>query len=86
MRQAYVNERGLELIHDWLGLYDKKGYDHFTREMLIAWADDIYFQSAEGNMPELELRSFETVTGRTEIFKMPDEGIDWIEVSEENEE
>lgn len=54
----------------------KKGGDHFTREMLQAWAADAEFQLSEGNPASIEIRSFDCVHGRTMEYKISDAGLD----------
>ena len=40
MQVAHINENGLQQIAAALGEYHKLGRDHFTQEMLRAWAAD----------------------------------------------
>ncbi len=76
-----INEKGLQQIHDFLGEYHKKGYEHFNREMLQAWAADAEFQLSEGNPASIELKSWECITGATKEFTISSDGID-IEIVE----
>lgn len=71
-----VNEIGLTEIADFLGERHKKGRDHFTRDMLRAWAEDAEFQVAEGNPATIEVRSWDTLSGHTESFTISDAGLD----------
>ncbi len=71
-----INAQGLEEIRSFLAANHKKGGDRFTHDMLSAWADDAEFQLAEGNSATIEIRSWDTVSGRTEEFTVSDAGID----------
>jgi hypothetical protein len=63
-----LNENGLAQIKEFLAEHHKKGGEHFTREMLCAWAADAEFQLGEGNPASIEIRSFDSVSGHTEEF------------------
>lgn len=71
-----VNEHGLQEIKEFLADNHKKGGDHFDRDMLIAWAADAEFQLAEGNPPMIEIKSWDSVHGRTQEYTISDAGID----------
>lgn len=71
-----VNERGLKEIKEFLADNHRLGGDHFTNDMLRAWAADAEFQMAEGNPPCIELRSFDCVHRRTMEYTISDDGID----------
>jgi len=79
-KQYSVNEQGLNEIKEFLASNHKKGGDHFTREMLQAWAADAEFQLGEGNPAMIEIRSFDAVSGRTETFTLSDAGLDCAEI------
>ena len=70
-----INDSGLQEIHNFLGKYHKKGFDHFTKDMLRAWAADAEFQLSEGNQPTIEIRSFDSVTGAATEYTISDDGI-----------
>ena len=80
-----VNEAGLNEIKEFLANNHKKGEDHFTPEMLHAWARDAEFQISQGNSASIEIRSWDTVSGHTESFTISDAGLD-VEIHEDSEE
>lgn len=71
-----VNEQGLNEIKEFLAGNHKKGGDHFTRDMLLAWAADAEFQLAEGNPATIEIKSWDSIHGRTQEFTISDAGFD----------
>jgi hypothetical protein len=73
----FINSTGLAEIHAFLTENHKLGGDHFTPDMLRAWAADAEFQLGEGNGASVEIRSFDSVSGHTEIFTVSDAGIEW---------
>ena len=79
-KQYSVNEQGLNEIKEFLASNHKKGGDHFTREMLQAWAADAEFQLAEGNPASIEIRAWDAVSGHTETFTISDAGLDCVEI------
>lgn len=76
---ATVNETGLAEIREFLSQNHKKGGDHFTREMLSAWASEAEFQVGEGNPPTIELHARDSVHGRTQEYTISPAGIDEVE-------
>lgn len=76
---ATVNETGLAEIKEFLSQNHKKGGDHFTREMLSAWASEAEFQVGEGNPPTIELHARDSVHGRTQEYTISPAGIDEVE-------
>jgi hypothetical protein len=79
-KQYSVNEQGLNEIKGFLASNHKKGGDHFTREMLQAWAADAEFQLAEGNPASIEIRACDAVSGHTETFMISAAGLDCVEI------
>ena len=71
-----VNDTGLAEIQEFLADNHKLGGDHFTADMLRAWAADAEFQLAEGNSPTIEIKSRDTVSGHTEACTISDAGLD----------
>jgi len=71
-----VNEAGLAEIKDFLSKKHKMGGDHFTLEMLHAWASEAEFQLGEGNPASIEIGSMYSVSGRPEIYTISDAGLD----------
>lgn len=70
-----INEVGLKEIAEFLRANHKKGAD-FNRDNLIAWAADAEFQLGEGNDACIEIRSFDSIHGRTQTFTISEAGID----------
>ncbi|VEH23206.1 hypothetical protein [Bordetella hinzii] len=75
-----VNEAGLVEISDFLDLRHRLGGEHFTRDMLRAWAADAEFQMGEGNPPTIEIPAHDSTTGATVTYTISDAGIDTVEV------
>lgn len=71
-----VNAIGIAEIAAFLAEHHKLGGDHFTPNMLRAWAADAEFQLGEGNSPTIEIKSYDSVSGRTETFTVSDAGVD----------
>lgn len=71
-----VNEQGLNEIKEFLAANHKKGGDHFTRDMLQAWAADAEFQLSEGNPATIEIRAHDCIHGYTMEYRISDAGLD----------
>ena len=71
-----INSIGIQEIHAFLSECHKLGGDHFTPAMLLAWAQDAEFQMSEGNSPTVEIKSWDAVSGHTEICTVSAAGID----------
>lgn len=71
-----INAAGLAEIAAFLVAHHKKGGDHFTADMLSAWAADAERHLSEGNTPTIEIRSWDAVSGHTETYTISDAGID----------
>lgn len=71
-----VNAQGKKEILGFLAANHKKGGDHFTDEMLNAWAADAEFQLNEGNDASIEIQSFDAVSGHTETYTISQAGLD----------
>jgi len=78
-----INDAGIAEIHDFLTERHKLGGDHFTPEMLRAWASEAEFQLSEGNPATIELKSWETISGHTETYTVSDAGVDNTLVNDE---
>ena len=52
-----INTTGLREIADFLAANHRLGGEHFTSDMLNAWASDAEFQMSEGNSPSIELKA-----------------------------
>ena len=76
-----VNAAGLEEIRKFLVARHKRGVELYadrlasTRKMLLAWAEDADFQLAEGNPASIELPERDSISGRTEEYRISDAGI-----------
>lgn len=70
-----INASGIREIADFLAAHHKLGGDHFTADMLRAWAADAEFQLAEGNTPTIEIKSWDAVSGHAETFTVSDAGV-----------
>ena len=75
-----INSIGIAEIHAFLAERHKLGGDHFTPDMLLAWAADAELQMDEGNSPTIEINSWDAVSGHTEIFTVSAAGIDAVDV------
>ena len=71
-----VNATGLAEIKEFLADKHKLGGDHFTSDMLRAWAADAEFQLREGNTPSIEIKSWDALSGHTETYAITDAGLD----------
>ena len=71
-----INEQGLNEIKEFLAENHKKGGDQFDRDMLLAWAADAEFQLSEGNPASIEIKSFDSIHGRTQEFTISYAGLD----------
>ena len=83
MRKAIgVNAKGIREIQKFLEENHKLGGEHFTTEMLDAWALQAEFQQGEGNPAEVEIKACDSICGWTVKYRLSDEGQDWAEVYE----
>jgi hypothetical protein len=71
-----VNETGLMAIQVWLSERMING-DLLGPDNIGALATEAEFQMGEGNPPCIELRAWESVSGHTEEFTIPADGITW---------
>lgn len=71
-----INSAGIKEIHAFLAENHKLGGDHFTPDMLRAWAQDAEFSLSKGNDAGIELKSWESVHGHTQTFTVSDAGLD----------
>ena len=84
MKTYTVNARGIEEIRQFLKENHKKG-DHFTRDMLNAWAQEAEFQLGEGNPPAtIEIRAHNCINGYTMEYRISDAGLDATEHDDED--
>ena len=69
-----INPAGLEHIRAWLADRMINGGNLGAAE-IAAWARDAEYQVSEGNPPSIELRASQSVSGHTETFTVPADGI-----------
>ena len=75
-----VNAQGKKEIREFLAENHKLGGDHFTDDMINAWAADAEFQLGEGNPAIIEIRAFNSISGHTVTFTISDAGLDYEEI------
>ncbi len=69
-----INENGLVQIKNWLQSQAKpRGW---SEENIGAWASEAEESMRNGNPPMIELKSCDTLSGVTETFTVPPEGVD----------
>lgn len=71
-----VNATGLAEIAEFLAANHKLGAQHFTPDMLRAWAAQAEFSISEGNGPDIEIVGYDAVRGATITYTISDEGLD----------
>lgn len=71
-----VNAVGLAQIADFLADNHKLGGEHFSADMLRAWAADAEFSLAEGNGAVIELAARDSLRGLTQTFEISAAGLD----------
>lgn len=78
----FVNELGLKEISDFLQA-NHKSHESFygNSDCLKAWAKQAEFQIGEGNDAEIEINSWNSVSGRTEKYKISNEGLTFERVT-----
>jgi hypothetical protein len=67
-----VTEAGLQAIRDYLLVAHKNGAS-LTGENIAAWASE----AEKSDRAQIELRAFESVSGRTELFDLPINGFEF---------
>lgn len=83
--QYSVNPNGIAQIAAFLKENHKKGeMISENADMLAAWAQDAEFQLSQGNPALFEIKSVDSIRGRTQEFTISSDGIDseQIEVDE----
>lgn len=68
-----VNAKGLEEIRAFLE--ESSNIKNPGADQLAAFAEDAEFQMGEGNTPTIELRPYQSLTGRVVDFTISAEGI-----------
>ncbi len=71
----YINSQGIEEIYNFLIQRSKIDQDQLTHSMLQAWAQDAEFQLGDGNPPCIELKSWQSISGKTEEFTISSVGV-----------
>lgn len=76
-----VNANGIAQIAAWL-LENHKTGERISQdpEMLRAWAADAEFSLSEGNDAGIEIRSSDSIHGRTQTFTVSADGLDYAEI------
>lgn len=79
-----INASGLREIAGFLAANHRLGGEHLTGDMLNGWAAEAEFQMAEGNTPSIEIKSYDSVHGRTQEYTISPAGIDteYVEIDE----
>lgn len=83
MKVAHINTKGLIQIHQALGQHHKLGADHFTPNMLNAWAQEAEDSFNNGNGCCFEIRGFDSNTGAPVIVTIAEDGYDVEELTGE---
>jgi hypothetical protein len=85
VNQYSVNAKGLAQISEFLK-ENAVGAEKFAdnQECLHAWARDAEYQLGEGNPAEIELSAIGSIHGRTQTFRISNEGLDCNPVEIEN--
>lgn len=78
-----INETGIKEVADFLAENHKQGRN-FDRDNLLAWARDAEFQLDLGNPPTIEIKAWESVNGYTQEFRISPDGVDTLEVDDED--
>jgi len=76
MKQYTVNANGLAQIRAHLAERTKKGGEHFTDSMIHAWAEKVEQSLSDNGHADFEIRSWDTISGHTELCSITDDGID----------
>ena len=71
-----INENGLNQIKTFLVENHKDGAS-FDDNMISAWATDAEFQIGEGNPASIEIKSWDSIHGRTQEFTISDDGFNY---------
>lgn len=75
MIMTTINEQGLNEIKEFLEANHMKGLS-FSRSEILAWAREAEFQLSEGNPASIEIRSTDSIHGRTQEFTISAAGLD----------
>jgi len=73
---AQINTNRLNQIGTALGLFQKPGQDHFTAAKLNAWAAEAEESFDNGNGMCIEIKRWDSTTGRTEVVTIAAGGYD----------
>lgn len=83
MQVAQTNANGINQIAAALGLFHKLGQEHFTAKMLRAWAAEAEESFESGSGMCFEIKSWDSVTGRTEEVTITPDGYDLETLNDE---
>lgn len=82
MQTIIINTNGLQQIRAGLAEHHKLGGEHFTDDMLYAWASSIEASWLPGDAPAFEIASWDSLTGRPKAVFITPEGYDIEEIEE----
>jgi len=80
MKTYTINETGLNEIKTFLTNNHRLGGNHFSNDMIHAWAEEAEFQLNEGNDASIEIIARDCIHGRTVTYTISDAGLDSEEV------
>lgn len=81
-----INENGLNQIRAHLSASHKLGGDHFTRDMLLAWAADAERNMNDAGHGAFEILAWDSASGHTELCRITEEGFDAEETEIEEDD
>lgn len=78
-----ITPAGIEQILQILGANHKLGRDHFTPNMLAAWAREVEDHAMDTGEAYLEIRAADSVFGRTMTFTITPAGYEVVKFDDE---
>jgi hypothetical protein len=82
MEVKTINLTGIEEIRGFLATHHKKGHD-MTEAMIVAWCEEAEDSLGNGNPPMIEIRSYDSVTGRPETLTVSPDDVDTQVIDDE---
>lgn len=74
-----INDKGLKEIALFLAknhrLVVLRSDKDITKKIVHAWADDAESQLSQGNPPTIEIKSFDSIIGKTVEYTVSNEGV-----------
>jgi|GEM_PF-3186983 len=80
-----INDKGREEIRQWIVDLFQPEDGFISEEQLDAYVEDAERSLGEGNGPSIEVLNFASPTGRTELFRVSDDGVGAYEADEAGE-